>query len=146
MLLAMMCIFVGFVTSYPFFLEQFKGIAKYRPIFDRLNENKSYIGLVSMGIGLWYFISPTESERYWGNLDFIGDLIPSLLCIVVGFFLSQKVLLNYINFSDEEERSKERQLRFGIILEKYGVNLGLGTFLFGIIHIIDVVGGGYPLI
>ena len=142
MLLTLMCLISGFVASYPLILQKYKYLAKIKNI---LSPHQSRIGVVSIFVGLWFLFSPTQSVEYWGRLDFVGDLIPSVLAILTGVLLSQDVL-GYVNFSKDPEKSLKRKAKVQDFLDTYSVNIGLGTFLFGIIHLIDIVGDGYPFI
>lgn len=145
MLLVITCILAGLWVTYPFLKTRMSKLDDGQAFIDK---TKIYIGLIAFFVGLWYFVSPSSSPfgGYWGRVDFIGDLLPALFGILSGLLLSSEKLLPYINFSQDSETSNSKKESIQKFLESQDIVIGLGTLIFGLLHIVDLVTGGYPFI
>ncbi|MDH4127716.1 MAG: hypothetical protein OEV44_03105 [Spirochaetota bacterium] len=140
----------GFIVSYNFLVDKITELEKVRSLVEK---SKLYVGLLSVFMGIWSLFNPyyrividkNYFEMPFGSVSFIGDLIPSILLIICGVTLAS-VVLKYINLSDDSLKSDFRKTKTQELLDKYSFLLGIITFIFGFLHLVDVIGGGYPLI
>jgi len=131
----------GFLVSFKFLSEKVPALEKVKDIAEKL---KIYVGLGAVFVGVWSLFSPYVGAD-GRKIDFLGDLVPSVLSIASGLLLAT-VVFKYVNFSEDMEKSNTRRSKIQETLEKYSIPIGLATLAFGFIHLIDIIAGGYPLI
>ena len=145
--LQMLLLFIaGFYVSYDFLEAKISSLVKIKEI---VAKTRLYIGFVAVALGVLSFFRPFFTKISGGielaNSPFIGDLIPALLLLASGLIMAS-VVFNYINLSDEAAKSEERKNKVQQSLEKYGTVIGIATIIAGVLHFIDLIGGGYPFI
>ena len=133
--------------SFNFLEERVSSLIKIKEL---VMKTRIYVGLVSVFFGIWSFFSPyfavkASVDIQFGQFSFLGDLIPAVLLTASGLILAS-LALTYVNLSGDLSKSDERKQKIQGLLEKYSTIIGVSTFIAGFLHIIDLVGGGYPFI
>jgi len=134
-------------VSFNFLEERVSSLIKIKEL---VMKTRIYVGLVSVFFGIWSFFSPyfavkASVDIQFGQFSFLGDLIPAVLLTASGLILAS-LALTYVNLSGDLSKSDERKQKIQGLLEKYSTIIGVSTFIAGFLHIIDLVGGGYPFI
>ncbi|MDH5681222.1 MAG: TMEM43 family protein [Spirochaetota bacterium] len=146
--LQMLMLFIaGFYVSYNFLEERISSLIKVK---DIVMKTRMYVGLASMFFGVWSFFSPyfavkASVDIQFGQFSFLGDLIPAVLLTASGLILAS-LALTFVNLSGDLSKSDERKQKIQSTLDNYSTVIGISTIIAGFLHIIDLIGGGYPFI
>ena len=127
-LLFIITLLSGFLVSFNFLAEKFNQLEQVREL---VGKSKLYVGITSVIIGIWSLLK--------GYI--IADLIPASLAIASGLILAG-VVFNYINLSDDPEKSNMKKVTIQENLDKYSLPIGITTMVFSVLHFIDVVSVG----
>jgi hypothetical protein len=123
--LGLACLIGGFISVLPLFTEKYQRL----DAFDRtLTPYKIIIGLAILIIGVIRFIIPFHGSGRYPLVPIFGDLIPSVLAMLLGVLVSMEFLESVKGFKGEfTARLKET-------LHRYQYPIGFGGIVFGILH------------
>lgn len=133
MILGLTLILCGFIGSFEYLVNKFPNLDNLRELVNRM---KNIIAGISVFVGIWKFFGP---DSYAGNIpaiSFIGDLIPSLLAIIMGITVNPKIL-NLIAIP------KDKKGKISKIFSSNHIVLGFLAMIFGFVHLLA---GGSPIL
>ena len=122
--LGLSCIIGGFISVVPLFMEKYLFLKKFD---EKISPYKIIIGLAILIIGVINFIAPFHGSGR-PLIPIFGDLLPSILSILVGLIISIDFLETLKGFKGKfAEKLKT-------MLHKYQYPFGFASILFGILH------------
>ena len=122
--LGLACIIGGFISVIPLFMEKYESLKK---LDEKLSPYKIIIGLAVLIIGIINFIAPFHGSGR-PLIPIFGDLLPSVLAILVGLIISIDFLETLKGFKGNfAEKMKT-------VLHKYQYPFGFAGIFLGILH------------
>jgi len=114
----------GFIAVSSLFMDKYQGL---KTADEKISPYKILIGLAILIIGVIKFIAPYHNAGHV-LIPIFGDLIPSVLAMLIGIFISIDFLETLKGVSGKFiERLKN-------ILAKYQYPIGFAGLIFGILH------------
>jgi|GEM_PF-1298244 hypothetical protein len=136
--LGIACLIGGFLIILPLFMEKNQGLKRFD---EKIKPYKIIIGLAILIIGVIKFFAPYHGgdKRF---IPIIGDLLPAVLAILVGIFISVDFLESLQGAKKKEDaasRAGAKKLesfwtRTKSVLQRYQYPIGFASMLFGLLH------------
>jgi hypothetical protein len=122
--LGLACIFGGFITVLPLFMEKNPALKRFN---EKITPYKIIIGIAILILGVVKFLVPYHPAGR-SIIPVFGDLIPSVLAILAGIFIS-------LEFFESLQGVRGKFLeRLKTMLQKYQYPIGFAAMFFGILH------------
>ncbi len=122
--LGLACIFGGFVTVIPLFMEKNPALKNFD---EKIKSYKIIIGIAILILGIVKFLVPYHPAGR-SIIPVFGDLVPSVLAMMTGIFISLEF---FESLKDVRGKFLER---LKTMLQKYQYPIGFASMFFGILH------------
>ena len=135
--LGVACLIGGFLIVVPLFMEKNQGLKR---LDEKVKPYKIIIGLAILIIGAIKFFAP-----YHGGgkplIPIFGDLLPAILAILSGIFISVDFLESLQRGKEEKDASETGAKKMESIwsrtksvLQRYQYPIGFASMFFGLLH------------
>ena len=135
--LGVACLIGGFLIVVPLFMEKNQGLKR---LDEKVKPYKIIIGLAILIIGAIKFFAP-----YHGGgkplIPIFGDLLPAILAILSGIFISVDFLESLQRGKEEKDASETGAKkmesfwsRTKSVLQRYQYPIGFASMFFGLLH------------